>query len=99
MRYVGKVYRPPSEADALIVQATMSPRGIIITEATLSFLGLGIKYPLASWGSIINAATDVHIMTNYWFIWIPAGLLIVLTVLGFNFVGDAMRDVVDPGVK
>ncbi len=89
----------PNVMPLLIVQATMSLGGIIITEATLSFLGLGVKYPLASWGSIINAATDVHIMTNYWFIWIPAGLLIVLTVLGFNFVGDGLRDAFDPKMK
>ena len=89
----------PNVMPLLIVQATMSLGGIIITEATLSFLGLGVKYPLASWGSIINAATDVHIMTNYWFIWIPAGILIVLTVLGFNFVGDGLRDAFDPKMK
>ncbi|MCE5187602.1 MAG: ABC transporter permease [Eubacteriales bacterium] len=89
----------PNVMPLLIVQATMSLGGIIITEATLSFLGLGVKYPLASWGSIINAATNVHIMTNYWFIWIPAGMLIVLTVLGFNFVGDGLRDAFDPKMK
>lgn len=89
----------PNVMPLLIVQATMSLGGIIITEATLSFLGLGVKYPLASWGSIINAATNVHVMTNYWFIWIPAGVLIVLTVLGFNFVGDGLRDAFDPKMK
>ncbi len=89
----------PNVMPLLIVQATMSLGGIIITEATLSFLGLGVKYPLASWGSIINAATDIHVMTNFWFIWIPAGLLILLTVLGFNFVGDGLRDAFDPKMK
>lgn len=89
----------PNVMPLLIVQATMSLGSIIITEATLSFLGLGVKYPLASWGSIINAATNVHVMTNYWFIWIPAGVLIVLTVLGFNFVGDGLRDAFDPKMK
>ena len=59
----------------------------------------GIKYPLASWGSIINAATNLYVMTNYWFIWIPAGFLILLTVLGFNFVGDGLRDAFDPKMK
>ncbi len=89
----------PNVMPLLIVQATMSLGGIILTEATLSFLGLGIKYPLASWGSIINAASNPHIVTNYWFIWIPAGLLILLTVLGFNFVGDGLRDAFDPRMK
>jgi peptide/nickel transport system permease protein len=89
----------PNVMPLLIVQATMSLGGIIITEATLSFLGLGIKYPLASWGSIINAATDIFVMKAYLFIWIPAGILILLTVLGFNFVGDGLRDAFDPKMK
>ncbi len=89
----------PNVMPLLIVHATMNLGNIIITEATLSFLGLGIKYPLASWGSIINSATNLHVMTNYWFIWIPAGILILLTVLGFNFVGDGLRDAFDPRMK
>ena len=89
----------PNVMPLLIVYATMNLGSIIITEATLSFLGLGIKYPLASWGSIINSATNLHVMTNYWFIWIPAGFLILLTVLGFNFVGDGLRDAFDPKMK
>ena len=89
----------PNVMPLLIVNATMGLGGIIITEAVLSFLGLGIKYPMASWGSIINAASDVYVMTNFWFIWIPAGMLILLTVLGFNFVGDGLRDAFDPRMK
>ena len=89
----------PNVMPLLIVNATMGLGSIILTEATLSFLGLGIKYPLASWGSIINAASDIYVMTNFWYIWIPAGLLIVLTVLGFNFVGDGLRDAFDPKMK
>ncbi len=93
------IHLVPNVMPLLIVQATMGLGGIILTEATLSFLGLGIKYPLASWGSIINAASQIYVMTNFWFIWIPAGLLIVLTVLGFNFVGDGLRDAFDPKMK
>ena len=89
----------PNVMPILIVQATAGLGGIIITEATLGFLGLGVKYPLASWGSIINAASEAHVMTNYWFMWIPAGMLILLTVLGFNFVGDGLRDAYDPKMK
>lgn len=89
----------PNVMPLLIVSATGGLGSIIITEATLSFLGLGLKYPLASWGSILNAANDMFIMTNYWFIWIPAGLLIVLAVLGFNFIGDGLRDAFDPKMK
>ena len=89
----------PNVMPLLIVQATAGLGGIIITEATLGFLGLGIKYPLASWGSIINVASEAYIMTNFWFMWIPAGMLILLTVLGFNFVGDGLRDAFDPMMK
>jgi peptide/nickel transport system permease protein len=97
-RRIGK-HLVPNVMPLLIVQATMGLGGIILTEATLSFLGLGIKHPLASWGSIINAASNPYVMTNYWFIWLPAGLLILLTVLGFNFVGDGLRDAYDPKMK
>ena len=89
----------PNVMPLLIVQATMGLGGIIITEATLGFLGLGVKFPLASWGSIINIASDPYVMTNFWFMWIPAGTMILLTVLGFNFVGDGLRDAFDPKMK
>ena len=89
----------PNVIPLLIVNATMSLGGIIITEATLSFLGLGVKYPAASWGSIINQAQDAFVLQSYPWIWIPAGLLILLTVLGFNFVGDGLRDAFDPKMK
>ena len=96
-----KIFRHlvPNVMPLLIVIATGSLGGVIIFEATLGFLGLGIKYPLASWGSIINIASDPYVMTTYWFIWLPAGLLILLTVLGFNFVGDGLRDAYDPKMK
>lgn len=89
----------PNVMPILIVQATAGLGSIIITEATLSFLGLGVKYPLASWGSIINVASDAFVLTNYWFMWMPAGFLIIITVLGFNFVGDGLRDAYDPKMK
>ncbi len=89
----------PNVMPLLIVSATAGLGGIIITEATLGFLGLGVKYPLASWGSIINNASSAHVMQSYWFMWFPAGMLILLTVLGFNFVGDGLRDAYDPKMK
>jgi peptide/nickel transport system permease protein len=89
----------PNVIPQLIVFATMGLGDVILSEATLSFLGLGIKYPAASWGSIINAVNDSYVMTNYLFVWIPAGLLILLTVLAFNFIGDGLRDAFDPKMK
>lgn len=96
-----RIYRHlvPNIIPQLIVISTMSLGGIILTEATLSFLGLGVKFPYASWGNIISAVSDSHVMINYLFVWIPAGLLILLTVLGFNFVGDGLRDAFDPKMK
>lgn len=89
----------PNVLPQLIVIATMDLGGIILTEASLSFLGLGVKFPLASWGGIINAVQDVYILTNYPWVWIPAGICILITVLGFNFVGDGLRDAFDPKMK
>ncbi len=89
----------PNVMPLLIVNATSALGGIILTEATLGFLGLGVKYPMASWGSIINQVNDMQVMQTNWWIWIPAGLLILLTVLGFNFVGDGLRDAFDPKMK
>lgn len=89
----------PNVIPQLIVISTMSLGGIILTESVLSFLGLGVKYPFASWGNIINAVSNVHVMTNYWFVWIPAGFCILITVLGFNFIGDGLRDAFDPKMK
>lgn len=89
----------PNVIPQLIVIATMGLGDTILTEATLSYLGLGVKFPYASWGNIINAVNDSYVMTNYWFVWIPAGILILLTVLGFNFIGDGLRDAFDPKMK
>ena len=89
----------PNVMPQLIVICTLALGGIIITESTLSFLGLGVKYPFASWGNIITAVTNSYVMTNYLFVWIPAGMLILITVLGFNFIGDGLRDAFDPKMK
>ncbi|MEA1975148.1 MAG: ABC transporter permease [Bacillota bacterium] len=89
----------PNVIPQLIVLATLGLGGIIIYESTLSFLGLGVKFPYASWGNIISGVSTAYEMTNFWFVWIPAGMLILLTVLGFNFVGDGLRDAFDPKMK
>ena len=89
----------PNVIPQLIVIATIGLGDVILMEATLSFLGIGVKFPYASWGNIVNAVNDVYVLTNFWFVWIPAGFLILLTVLGFNFVGDGLRDAFDPKMK
>ncbi len=89
----------PNVIPQLIVVCTMSLGSTIITEATLSFLGLGVKFPFASWGNIINDVNDTFVLTTYWFIWIPAGICLLLTVLAFNILGDGLRDAFDPKMK
>ena len=86
----------PNVMPQLIVSMTMGLGSTIIMEATLSFLGLGVKFPFASWGNIINDVNDTFVLTHYWFIWIPAGVLLLATVLAFNLVGDGLRDAFDP---
>lgn len=89
----------PNVIPQLIVYATMGLGSVILTEATLSFLGLGVKFPYASWGNMITAVNDSFVMKSYLCVWIPAGTLILLTVLGFNFIGDGLRDAFDPKMK
>ena len=90
----------PNVMPQLIVTATMGLGSVILTESTLSFLGLGVKHPMATWGTMINSvATSAQAMTEYTYIWIPVGCLICLTVVAFNFVGDGLRDAFDPKMK
>lgn len=89
----------PNVIPQLIVAMTMNLGTTIITEATLSFLGLGVKFPFASWGNIISDVNETFVLTNYWFIWIPAGVCLLSTVLAFNLVGDGLRDAFDPKMK
>ena len=89
----------PNVIPQIIVSVTMGIGGTIITEASLSFLGLGVKYPFASWGNIINDVNNTFVLQHYWFIWIPAGALLLLTVLAWNLVGDGLRDAFDPKMK
>lgn len=102
MRSSRRIFRHlvPNVMPQLIVNATMSLGSVIITEATLSFLGLGVKHPLATWGNMINSVTgSSESMLKYTYIWVPVGLLICLTVVAFNFVGDGLRDAFDPKMK
>lgn len=89
----------PNVMPQLIVTATMGLGGVILEESTLSFLGLGVKHPMATWGTMINSVSSASAMAHYAYIWIPVGLLICLTVIAFNFVGDGLRDAYDPRAK
>jgi len=93
-----KIFRHllPNVLPQLIVQMTLGLGGIILTESTLSYLGIGIPIPGAAWGTMISAAQKPEILQGYPNLWVPAGILIVLAVLAFNFVGDGLRDAFDP---
>ena len=90
----------PNVMPQLIVQMSLSLGSMILYEATLSYLNMGIKAPYTAWGSMINIiTTDQEILQNYPLIWVPAGVCIVIAVLGFNFVGDGLRDALDPKAR
>lgn len=90
----------PNVMPQLIVQMSLSLGSMILYEATLSYLNLGVKAPYAAWGTMINIiSTDMDILQNHFNIWGPAGICIVIAVLGFNFVGDGLRDALDPKMR
>ena len=96
-----KIFRHliPNIMPQLIVQMTLGLGGIILTESTLSYLGIGIPIPYAAGGTMISAAQKPEILKYYPNLWIPAGCLIVIAVLAFNFVGDGLRDAFDPKAR
>lgn len=70
--------------------------GAVLTESSLSFLGMGVQTPQASWGNIIYAAQNLTVLTARPWVWMPPGICIVLVVVGFNFIGEGLRDALDP---
>ena len=90
----------PNVMPQLIVQMSLSLGSMILYEATLSYLNLGVRAPYAAWGTMINIiTTNQDILQNHWYVWVPAGICIVIAVLGFNFVGDGLRDALDPKAR
>jgi peptide/nickel transport system permease protein len=84
----------PNTIAPIVVTATLAVAAAIISEAYISFLGLGVQPPTATWGNMITGATT-YIETAPW-LWFFPGMLILLTVLSINFVGDGLRDALDP---
>lgn len=86
----------PQTASYIIISATLAIPSFIVAEAVLSLIGLGIKPPDPSWGNMLSLATNASILVlQPWLVWSPA-ILIVLTILAFNLLGDGLRDVLDP---
>lgn len=86
----------PNALAPLLVAATFGVAGAILTEAGLSYLGLGVLPPAPSWGNMLNGAQSVRILESFWWLWLPPGMAIFVTVLSINFVGDGLRDALDP---
>ncbi len=89
----------PNVMPQLIVSMTLGLGSVILYESTLSYLGLGVQYPKAAWGTMIALAKDPAVLNYHVNIWLPAGIMIVIAVLGFNFIGDGLRDAMDPKAK
>ena len=86
----------PNVMPQLIVSMTLGLGGIILTEATLGYLGIGLPMQYATWGNMINAAANNTALRLYPNLWVAPGICIILAVLAFNFVGDGLRDAYDP---
>ena len=90
----------PNVMPQLIVSMTLSLGSMILYEASLSYLNMGVRAPYAAWGTMINVvAEDANILQNYFNVWGPPGICIIIAVLGFNFVGDGLRDALDPKMR
>ena len=86
----------PNTLSPIIVSTTINSAGFILSEAGLSYLGLGVPNTVATWGNIMNAAKSLDVIANNWWLWVIPGITISLFVLAVNFFGDGLRDVLDP---
>lgn len=86
----------PNTADVLVVFSSLGFVSAIMAEAGLSFLGLGVQLPDASWGSLLSIAREPSVLTQYPWIWLPSGIFIVISALSANFIGDGLRQAFDP---
>lgn len=89
----------PNVMPQLIVSMTLGLGSVILYESTLSYLGLGVQLPKAAWGTMIATANDPQVLSYHVNMWLPAGFMIVIAVLGFNFIGDGLRDAMDPKAR
>jgi peptide/nickel transport system permease protein len=86
----------PNVVGPITVAATFGMAGAILTEASLSFLGLGVPPPESSWGQMLTDAQKLSVLSDMPWLWVPPGIMIALMVLCLNFVGDGLRDALDP---
>lgn len=86
----------PNSLAPIIVNSTFGVAAAILAESGLSFLGMGLQPPAASWGNMLSGAQSISILSTQPWLWLPPGLMILFTVLAINFVGDGLRDAIDP---
>ncbi|MFZ5814663.1 MAG: oligopeptide ABC transporter permease [Bacillota bacterium] len=89
----------PNSMGPILVAATFGTATAILTEASLSFLGLGVQPPQASWGNLLIDAQSISVIEQMPWLWVPPGAMIFLSVLAINFIGDGLRDALDPRLK
>ena len=90
-----RLHMVPSFTSHIIATLTLSIPGMIIGETSLSFIGLGLSRPIASWGVLLQQAQNIEALRFAWWLFLP-GVVLVVTVLAFNFLGDGLRDAADP---
>ncbi len=89
----------PNAMGPMLVAATFGVATAILSESALSFLGLGVQPPTASWGQMLNDAQSLTILETKPWLWIPPGVMILISVLSINFIGDSLRDALDPQLR
>ncbi len=89
----------PGVMPYLMVASTLGVASAILTEAALSFLGLGVQIPISTWGNMLYSAQSLTVLQNMPWLWIPPGAAIAITVMAVNFVGDGLRDALDPRIR
>ena len=89
----------PNTLGYIIVSATFGMAGAIMSESSLSFLGLGVTPPIPTWGNLVQNARDLYTLKNRVWLWLPPGIMIFLAVMSINLFGDGLRDAIDPKSK
>lgn len=89
----------PNVLPTVVIAATFGVARAVLLEASLSFLGMGVQAPQPSWGNILTAAQSLSVLESMPWMWVPAGVCLMAVVLAVNFIGDGLRDALDPRAR